>query len=63
MQPGRKNYVSPWTEPTFNIDPLCPTPELQGTYPVVLYFANKEEAAEFEAAVIAEKPNLKPRQL
>jgi hypothetical protein len=70
LQPGRKkysrdakNYVSPWNEPTFNIDPLCPTPELDGSFPVVLYFENKHEAAEFEAAVLAEKPNLKPKQL
>jgi hypothetical protein len=62
-QPGRKNYVSPWNEPTFQIDPLCPVPELKGTYPVVLYFENKEDALEFEAVIRTVKPNLKPRQL
>lgn len=60
---SRKNYISPWNTPTFQIDPLCPTPELKGTHPVVLYFENREEALEFEAAVRAEKPNLKARHL
>lgn len=59
---SRKNYLSPWEVPSNSIDPLCPTPELQGSFPVVIYFGNAEDAAEFVEACSKEK-NFTARQL
>lgn len=37
---------------------LCPTPELNGKYPVVIYFENEEDSRELIEAVKLAKPNM-----
>ena len=41
----------------------CPTPELKGTYPVVLYFENDKDRQEFTDLVASEMPNASFKQL
>jgi phage FluMu protein Com len=41
----------------------APIPELEGTYPVVLYFGNEEDRDEFMAIVQEAKPGMITRKL
>jgi len=52
-----------WILPVNAIDPLRPTEELEGTFPVVLYFANSSDADEFMQAAHAERPSLVAKRL
>lgn len=42
---------------------LCPTPDVTGLIPIVLYFANDADADEFCAAMHECKPNLISKRL
>lgn len=42
---------------------LCPTPDVEGCIPIVLYFKTNADADEFCELVKEAKPNLRPKRL